>query len=299
MRILVAGSSGFLGTRLVARLRGSGHEVVRLVRREPAGAGEVRWDPAGDTLAPTALADADAVVNLAGANIGDHRWTERYKRVLLESRLETTGTVVRAIAAQPSGQRPRALLNMSAVGFYGDTGERAADETSPPGAGFLAEMARAWEGAAAPAAEAGVRVVLMRTGLPLDKDGGFLKPLMLPFRLGVGGRLGDGRQYVPWISMPDWLSAVEWLLDRDDVAGPVNLTGPVPVRNDEFTRALAKRLHRPGLIPIPRPALRVIVGGEFVRETLASQRILPGVLTERGFRFADPTIDDALVAALR
>jgi uncharacterized protein (TIGR01777 family) len=298
MRVLITGSSGFLGSRLVDRLRGSGHEVVRLVRRAPAGTGEVRWDPAGGTLDPSALAAADAVINLAGAHIGDHRWTERYKKTLLGSRIDATGMLVRTIAAQPADQRPRVLLSSSGVNFYGDSGDRAVDETSPPGAGFLGELSQAWEAAAAPAAEAGVRLVLMRTGLPLGPEGGLLKPLMLPFRLGIGGRLGNGRHWIPWISMPDWLSAVEWLLDRDDVAGPVNLTGPTPVRNSEFTRALARRLHRPALIPIPRPALYVVVGREFVGETLASLRVLPGVLTERGFRFAHRTVDDGLAAAL-
>jgi uncharacterized protein (TIGR01777 family) len=295
VRVLTAGASGFLGTRLVSRLRDAGHDVVRLVRHEPAAADERRWDPAAGTLDPTVLAGVDAVVNLAGANIGK-RWSAAYKRELLSSRVGTTTTLARALAGHPAPGR--ALLNMSAVGFYGDTGDRAVTESAGPGEGFLAEMATAWEAATAPAHDGGVRVVLMRTGLPLHPDGGLLQPLMLPFKLGVGGPLSNGRQYVPWISLPDWLAAVVWLLERDDVAGPVNLTGPEPAPNAVLSKALGRRLHRPALVPVPKIALNVVAGSEFATEMLKSQRVLPAVLTDQGFAFAHRTVDDAVAAVI-
>jgi len=297
MRVLVAGASGFLGTKLVARLRESGHEVVRLVRRPPSGPDELRWEPA---VGKVELPAVDAVVNLAGANVGDKRWTDAYKRELLTSRTDTTSTLVTAIAALPQDERPRTMLQMSGVDWYGEPGEKAVDETDEPsGGGFLTEMAQAWERAAAPVADSGVRLVLMRTGLPMGTGGGYLKPLLLPFKLGVGGPLGNGRAWVPWISMPDFLAAVEFLLARDDIAGPVNLTGPAPVRNREFAKALGRALHRPALFPVPKPALNVAAGSQFAGEILVSRRVLPAVLRDRGFHFAHATIDDALAVALR
>jgi uncharacterized protein (TIGR01777 family) len=294
MRIAVAGSSGFLGSHLLGALRAGGHDVLRLVRREPRGADEVRWDPAAGTLDPAVLSTVDAVVNMAGANVG-RRWTRAYKRRIRDSRLDTTATLARAlVAADP---RPATWLNASAVGFYGDTGERAVDEQAPPGTGFLPELCQEWEAATRPAEDAGVRVVRMRTGLPLHRDGGLLKPILLPFRLGLGGRLADGRHYWPWISMADWLGAVRFLLERADLAGPVNLTGPAPVTNAEFTRALGAVLHRPTLLPVPRPALRLALG-EFAVEPLASLRVLPGVLTRTGYAFQDGDVTAALRGAL-
>jgi uncharacterized protein (TIGR01777 family) len=295
MRILLAGASGFLGTALARRLAASGHTLVRLIRREPSNAGEVRWDPGAGILDADVLADVDAVINLAGAGVGDHRWTAAYKQTLRDSRLDTTRTLARALAT--NADRPRVLLNASAVGFYGDTGDRAVDEQSPPGQGFLTDICRDWEAATAPAAEAGVRVVLLRTGLPLSARGGLLKPLILPFRLGVGGRLGSGRQYLPWISLADWESAMEFLLGRDDIAGPVNITGPAPVTNAEFTRALGRAMHRPAVVPVPGFALSLVLG-EFSHETLVSQRVLPAVLRTHGFTFAHDTVAAALAEAL-
>jgi uncharacterized protein len=296
MRVVVSGSSGFLGTKLVDRLRAAGHDVVRLVRRPAAGPGELSWDPAAGKLE---LPKADAVVNLSGANVGDKRWTPEYKRELLTSRTGTTGTLVGAVRELPPDERPRTLLQMSGVDWYGDPGESPVDETSTPtGGGFLTEMAQAWERAAAPVAGAGVRLVYMRTGLPMGVEGGYLKPLLLPFRLGVGGRLGDGRAWLPWISIPDWLAAVEFLLAHDDIAGPVNLTGPEPVRNREFAKALGRALHRPALFPVPPLALKVVAGAQFAGEILLSRRVLPAVLLDRGFIFTHPTIDDALAVAL-
>lgn len=296
MQILIAGASGFLGGRLVPHLRAAGHQVTQLVRRPARNPGELRWDPAAGLLDATALAGKDAVINLAGAGVGDRRWTEQYKRTLRTSRVDTTQTLARAIAAA-GPQRPRVLLNSSAVGFYGDTGDRAVDEQSPAGEGFLADLCQVWEAATRPAEDAGTRVALLRTGFPLAKDGGLLKPLYLQFKLFAGGRMGSGRQYLPWMSLPDWLGAVTFALDREDVAGPVNLTGPEPVTNAEFSAALAKVLHRPSLLPVPGFALRAAVG-EFGGEALASQRVLPGVLVREGFPFAHRTVGAALQQAV-
>jgi uncharacterized protein (TIGR01777 family) len=299
MRILIAGSSGFLGTRLVRALTEDGHQVQRLVRREPRTADETRWNPEQGRVDPRQVAESDAVINLAGANVSGKRWTSAYKRELRDSRVDSTATLARAIAATGGPARaaatggPAVLLNSSAVGYYGDTGDRPVDEQSPGGTGFLADLCRDWEAATAPAQAAGVRVVHLRTGLPLDRDGGLLKPLMPVFKIGAGGKLGSGDQYLPWISLPDWLAAVRFLLERRDIAGPVNLTGPNPVTNAAFTRALARQLHRPALLPVPRLALRAVLG-QFGDEALASQRVLPGVLTKAGFDFRYRDVTSAL-----
>jgi uncharacterized protein (TIGR01777 family) len=289
----MAGASGFLGTRLARHLRAGGHEVTRLVRREPSGAGELRWDPARRVLDPSVLSTVDAVINLAGANVG-RPWTASYKRTLLASRIDTTATIATAIAT--GDHKPALLLNASGVHFYGDTGDRTVDETAPSGEGFLAGMCRRWEAATEPAAQAGARVVALRTGFPLDSAGGLLKPTLLQFRLFAGGRLGSGRQYLPWIALPDWLGAVSLLLERDDIAGPVNLTGPDPVPNAEFTRTLAAVLHRPAVLPVPGPALRML--GDLGRSLLDSLRVLPGVLTGAGYRFRYPDVESALRQAV-
>jgi uncharacterized protein len=299
VRILMAGASGFLGTKLARRLRESDHQVVRLVRRAASGADEVRWDPATGGLDPATVSGVDAVINLSGANIGAKRWTAKYKQTLLDSRLGPTRTLVTAMAALPPEERPGVLLNQSGVHAYGDNGDRQVDErTDAAGRGFLSEMVRHWEATAAPASDVGIRVVLMRTGLPLAPGGGLLGPLMLPFRLGVGGPLAGGRSYVPWISMPDWLSAVEFLLANPGISGPVNVCGPAPVRNSELSRALGRRLRRPAVFPVPRLALTVVGGSEFADEALASLRVLPLVLTDRGFHFDHGTVDEALAAAI-
>ncbi|HET8658764.1 MAG TPA: TIGR01777 family oxidoreductase [Micromonosporaceae bacterium] len=298
MRIAMAGSSGFLGSHLADRLTSGGHEVTRLVRREPRAAGEIRWDPAGGELNPAALSGMDAVVNLAGASAAGHRWTARYKAKFRASRVDATSTLAHAVAALPAAARPSMLANASAVGWYGDTGDKSVTEEAPAGEGFLADLCRAWEAATRPAEEAGVRVVRLRTGLPMHASGGMLKPLLLPFRLFAGGKLSTGRQYMPWISLADWLGAVEFLMAREDIAGPVNLAGPVPVTNAEFTATLARLLHRPAVFTVPRLALRVVLG-DFGDEAVSSQRTLPGVLEREGFSFAHRDIGSALRAALR
>ncbi|MGI5214045.1 TIGR01777 family oxidoreductase [Plantactinospora sp. CA-290183] len=297
MRILFAGSSGFLGTRLTERLRAEGHDVVRLVRRAARSTDEVRWDPAAGQLDPAVVSGADAVINLAGANIAERRWTSEFKEVLRASRVDTTGTLARAIAGLPAEQRPKVLLNGSAIGWYGDTGDRAVEEDAPAGEGHMADMCRVWEAATGPAEQAGVRVVRLRSGLPLDREGGFLKPQLLPYRLGIGGKFAGGRQWIAWMSMADWLAAAILLLDRQDIAGPVNLVGPAPVTNAEFTRELGQALHRPAVLPVPGVALRILLG-ELASEALRSSRVLPGVLQRVGFRYQHPDLASALRAAL-
>jgi uncharacterized protein (TIGR01777 family) len=296
MRILIAGASGFLGTKLVERLRHEGHDVTRLVRRPARGADEATWEPSGGQLDPALVSVTDAVINLAGAGVGDKRWTPAYKSQIRSSRVDSTGTIARTIKDLPVEDRPRTLLNASAVGWYGDTGDQEVTEDAPAGTGFLADVCRVWEAAARPAEDAGIRVALLRTGLPLDEHGGLLKPQMLPFRMGVGGKLGNGRQWLPWIALQDWLDAVVFVLDRD-IAGPVNLVGPAPVTNATFTEIFGRLLHRPTVMPIPGIALHVALG-EFAGEALRSQRVLPGVLGQAGFEWNHPTIESALRVAI-
>jgi uncharacterized protein (TIGR01777 family) len=297
MRILMAGASGFLGTRLADRLRASGHDLTRLVRRPASEPDEITWEPAQGRLDPAVVAAADAVINLAGAGVGDHRWTPRYKSLVRSSRVDSTGTIAWAIRQLPEGDRPRTLLQASAVGWYGDTGDREVTEEEPAGRTFLADVCRVWEAAARPAEDAGTRVVPMRTGLVLDPGAGLLKPLLLPFKLGGGARIDAGRQWMPWIALSDWMAAAEFLLDHDEVSGPVNLVGPRPVTNAEFTKALGKAVHRPALLIVPSAVLRVALG-EFGSEVRNSQRVLPAVLERAGFRFTYADIDAALREAL-
>lgn len=297
MRVAVSGSSGLIGQALTTALRANGHAVARLVRRAASGPDEIRWDPTGGGLDPAALAGVDAVVHLSGAGVGDHRWTEQYKRVLYDSRIESTRAIVTALlAARKEGGGPGVLLCASGVGWYGDTGDRTVDETAPAGSTFLAGVCRDWEAATEPVADAGIRVARMRSGLVLSRKGGMLARVLPIFRLGLGGRLGHGRQYWPWISLADEIGAITYLLTQD-VHGPVNLTGPEPVTNAQFTRQLGRVVHRPALAWVPRPALRIALG-EFASEPLGGQRAVPAVLESAGYRFQHPTLDAALTWAL-
>jgi uncharacterized protein (TIGR01777 family) len=297
MRIVMAGASGFLGSRLRASLTADGHDIVALVRRPPRSEHEHEWNPHAGSVDAGVLADADAVINLAGAGVEDKRWSDSYKQVLIGSRTRPTSTLAQAIAGLPAQRRPRLLVNASAVGYYGDTGDTAVDEESPPGTGYFPDLCRAWEGSTVPAREAGVRVVLLRSGLVLDVRGGLLRPLALSTRLLAGGPLAGGRSWWPWISMADWVGAVRFLMDRGDLAGPVNVVGPDPVRNKDFTAALARLLHRPAPWPIPKFALRIVLG-EFADEAVASQRVLPAVLNRAGYDFHHRDVASALASAL-
>lgn len=301
-RIAVTGASGFLGTALVDALRPDGHDVVRLVRRTPTAPDEVQWDPAEGTVDLERLAGVDAVIHLAGAGVGDKRWTPAYKAEILRSRVQGTRTIAQACAALS----PRVLLSGSAIGYYGNTGESGIDESAPAGSGFLADVTRAWEPETEPAAEAGVRVVHLRTGVVLSGRGGTLggtvHVLGLPitlrtlFKAGLAGPLGSGRQWVSWISLTDWVRAVRFLLDAGDVSGPVNLTAPHPVRNKEWVRAIGRAVHRPTVLPVPGFALRAAVGPFAEEAVLFSQRVLPRRLESAGFTFAHPDLDRALAA---
>ncbi|MEV3931829.1 MULTISPECIES: TIGR01777 family oxidoreductase [unclassified Streptomyces] len=295
-RIAVTGSTGLIGSALVRSLRADGHEVVRLVRRPAATGDEVEWDPARQYVDVAGLVGCDAVVHLAGAGVGDHRWTEEYKREIRDSRVLGTAAVAEAVASLDTP--PKVLLSGSAIGFYGDTGDRAVDEGAPPGEGFLPSVCVEWEEATAPAEEAGVRTVHARTGLVVSRRGGAWGRLFPLFKAGLGGRMGNGRQYWSFIALHDHIAALRHILDAETLSGPVNLTSPSPVTNGEVTAAMGRVLHRPTLFTAPAPALRLALG-DFAGDVLGSQRVLPGQLLDSGFAFAFPGIDDAVRAALR
>src|SRR4051794_3896287 len=289
MEVVLAGASGLIGSALASSLRADGHRVKTLVRRTVRGEDVDNWDPDQGLLDPNFLTGADAVVCLSGAGVGDHRWTDEYKNVIRRSRVDTVGTIARSLA-QYGG--PRVLLAASAVGYYGDTGDRIVDEESPSGATFLAGVCRDWESAADPARAAGVRVAHLRTGLVLAKDGGLLKRLTPLVRAGVGGKLGNGRQFMPWISLADEVAAIRFLLENE-IAGPVNLTGPNPMRNADLTKTLGQLLHRPTAFRVPGLAARAVLG-QFAEDVLTGQRALPKRLLDAGFTFQDPDLAAAL-----
>lgn len=294
MKVLIAGASGLIGSALQASLRSAGDEVVILVRRPAHSPGELSWDPGRRWLPAGALDGVDAVVNLSGAAVGDHRWTPAYRSVILNSRVDATATLATAIAAT----RPHpAFVSASAIGFYGDTGDTIVDESAGPGAGFLTDVVLAWESATAPAADAGARVVLVRTGLVMAATGGALARMLPLFRAGLGGRLGTGRQWWSFISLRDEIRALHHCLTTPTTAGPLNLTAPQPARNSDVTRALGRLLGRPTVASVPAFALRAALGG-FAVEVLGSTRVVPTALLAADFIFEDPTIDAALASAL-
>jgi uncharacterized protein len=295
MRIAITGSTGLIGTALRARLESSGHTVVPVVRRA-AAAGEIAWDPAAGTIDAAGLGDVDAVVHLAGAGIGDRRWSDDYKREILESRTRTTSLLAETMADLHDG--PSVLLSGSAIGIYGDRGDEVLDESSSPGTGFLAEVCVAWERATAAAEAAGRRVVHLRTGIVLTPDGGALKKQLPLFRLGLGGKFGSGRQWQSWITLHDEVAAIEHLL-TSEVVGPVNLTAPEPVTNRDFANTLARVLKRPSFLPIPSFGPKLLLGGELAESLLFDgQRVLPTALRDDGFAFAHGDLEPALRALL-
>ncbi len=294
MRVVIAGSSGLIGTALVAHLRAAGHDVLRLVRRSPGAPDERGWDPPSGRIDAGTFDGVDAVVNLGGVGIGDRPWTGARKQAIRDSR--TVPTEVLAAAVADHGVP--ALLSGSAVGYYGDAGDREVDETAPSGQGFLAEVCREWEAATAKAQEAGARVVLLRTGLVLAPAGGLLGLLRPLFKAFLGGRLGPGTQYQPWVSLDDEVGGIRFAVEHADLSGPVNLTGPVPVTNAELTRTLATAVHRPTSIPVPAVAIRTVLGQMGEELLLYGQRAVPAKLTAAGYQFRHVTLADALAAAL-
>jgi uncharacterized protein (TIGR01777 family) len=294
MKVLISGSSGLVGSALVRKLEGSGSDVGRLLRTTSATRPlDVLWQP-GELLAPELVGGFDAVVHLAGRNLAG-RWNGRMKREIRQSRLLGTATISRAVAdAFRACGKPSVLVSASAIGFYGSRGSELLTESSPGGTGFLAELCRDWEASASPAAEAGVRLVLPRLGVVLSSEGGAMSRLLPIFRLGLGGRVGDGRQYWSWITLEDVLGAIEFAIANPTLSGPVNLTAPNPSTNAEFTAALARALGRPAIFPVPAFALRLALGEMANEALLASQRVQPEKLLNAGFRFAHPQLDEAL-----
>ncbi len=284
--IAISGASGLIGSALAADLLGDGHRVLRMVRRPPQNRDEIQWNPQTKQLDPAALSGVAAVVHLAGAGVGDRRWTAEYKREIMDSRVLGTQTVAAAMAQSPDG--PRVLVSGSAIGIYGDAGDAELNEQAPVGKGFLADVVQQWEGATQAAAAAGVRVALARTGLVAAPNAGAFAKLLPTLRMGIGGPLGNGKQYWSAISLRDEVRALRFLIEQP-LHGPVNLAAPAQATNAEYTHALASALHRPALFPVPRLALQLAVG-QFAGEILASQRVVPRVLLGAGFEFRDATV---------
>ncbi len=292
MRVAVSGSSGLIGSALVEQLKSEHHEVVRLVRSAPAGPDEVRWDPAAGTIDLDGLTGIGGAVHLAGEGIGTRRWSAEQKRKILESRVKGTRLLAEALAGLDP--RPSVLVSGSAVGYYGLRGDEVLTEESGSGSGFLADVVRQWEAAAAPAEQAGIRTVYIRTGIALSARGGAMGRVLPLFRLGLGGKLGRGDQWWSWISLEDDVRLIVHLL-TSDVSGPVNATAPEPVTNAEFTRALAKVLGRPAFLAVPQLAIGLVMGRELTEEVvMAGQRALPAVAEKSGFVFNHRDVETAL-----
>jgi uncharacterized protein len=296
VRVVVTGSTGFIGTAVVSALEQRGDEVVRLTRGSGASAGAT-WDPEAGTIASTAFDGVDAVVHLAGEGIGEKKWTPEQKRRIRESRVKGTTLIAHTLAEQTS--KPAVLVSGSAIGYYGDRGDETLDESSTNGGDFLAGVCSQWEASAQPAAEAGVRVVNIRTGIVLDPRGGVLGRLLPPFRLGLGGRVASGKQWMSWITLGDTVGAILHAVDHESLRGPVNLTAPNPARNAELTKALGEALHRPTVLPTPLFPLKLLYGSELVAALLvAGQRVTPRRLLDDGYVFADTDLLAALKSML-
>lgn len=287
-RIAITGASGLIGSALVGHLKSEGHTVQRLVRRAPVSPDEIQWDPKTGFVDISALRGVDAVIHLAGVGVSDKRWTKRFKSEILNSRLLGTTAIANAVAEV----KPQVFISASAIGWYGDSGNRAVVESDSVGNDFLAAVCREWEGAADLAGN--VRTVKLRTGLVLDPTGGALGRMLPLFRIGLGGKLGSGKQWWSWITLHDVIRAITFALEND-ISGPINLTSPNPVTNQEFTSALARAMKRPALFPAPAIALKIALGG-FSSEVLGSKKVMPNALTQAGFKWDYPHITPALQA---
>jgi uncharacterized protein (TIGR01777 family) len=292
MTVAVSGASGLVGSALTARLEAAGHTIKRLVRRAAQRPGEITWDPDRAAVDVDALRGLDAVIHLAGENIAKGRWTAEKKRRIRTSRVEGTRLLVDALTRLDA--KPRVLVAASAIGYYGDRGGEKLDETAAPGDGFLAEVCRAWEAATTPAMDTGIRVVSARLGVVLAGNGGALGAILIPFKLGVGGPVGNGRQYMSWITIDDAARAFEFALTNERLSGPVNFVSPEPVTNAQFTKALGRVLRRPAVLPMPAFAARLALGQMADELLLASTRVVPSRLTDAGFPFEHPQIEPAL-----
>ncbi len=296
MDVAITGASGLIGTALRQHLSGNGHRPISLVRRAADGADEITWDPATGTLDAASLEGVDAVVNLAGAGIGDRRWTEAYKRLIVDSRLTSTTLIAQTLAQLD--RPPQVLLSSSAIGYYGAQADNPCSEDAPPGNDFLAQLCVDWERAADSATEAGIRTVHMRTGLVMSATGGVLPRLVTMFKFGAGGRLGSGSQYMSWITIDDMVDAIMHAASGS-LAGAVNFTAPNPVTNAEFTKVLAKVLSRPAILPVPAFGPRLLLGAERANSLLfASQNVLPDVLVESGYQFGSSDLESGLRTVL-
>jgi uncharacterized protein (TIGR01777 family) len=294
MRIVIAGASGLIGKALVSELREHGHEVLRLVRRAPSAADERGWDPPAGRIDDGALAGAEAVVNLCGAPIAGGRWSHARRQLLVNSRVEPTEVLAAAVAEQGLPL----FVNASAAGYYGDKGDEVVEETAPRGTGFLADLCGRWEAATQRATDAGARVVRLRTGHVLASKGGLVGMLKPLFFLALGGRLGSGRQYMPWIHVDDQVAAIRYVIEHDSISGAVNVCSPNPVTNTEFTAEFGRVMRRPAPWFVPAPALR-LAAGDSDGEILYSQRMVPSVLTGKGFSHGHPSLDETLSSLLR
>ena len=296
MIVAVTGSSGLIGRALVPALEDHGHEVRRLVRRAPSGRGEVRWDPAAGTIDEAGLAGVDAAVHLAGEGIAEKRWSEEQKRRILDSRVQ--GTTLLATTLAGLDPRPAVLVSASGIDYYGDGGEAELTESSPKGTGFLPDVVAAWEAAAQPAIDAGIRTAFLRSGVVLSPDGGALAKQLPLFKLGVGGPIGDGKPWWPWIAIDDEIGAIVHLLTAD-VAGPVNLVAPVPARGKEVATAIGTALHRPSFLPVPKLGPRLLLGRELADTLLVqSKKAVPERLLASGYEFRHPDVEGALRSML-
>ena len=298
-RVILSGASGMLGTAVKRALETNGIPTLQLVRRKTTAEGELEWHPGSEPAIPNPapLEGAAAAIHLSGANVGGHRWTESYKREMIASRVESTERLAAAVAGLK--RPPATLVVASAIGIYGDRGDETLEEGSPAGAGFLADLCRRWEAAAEPARQAGIRVVNLRFGVVLGPGEGALQQMLPPFEVGLGARIGNGRQWMSWVGLKDVVAAVLFALERTELAGPVNVTSPDPVINAEFTRALGRQLHRPAVLFVPPFAMKLLFGQMAEEALLASARVKPRKLLDAGFQFSQPKLEQALADALK